>query len=295
MFRLFNRRSREVEDDDPQLSVSEALMTPQPSDVFVQWARSGRLHEILPDLDALRGVSQAPAHRDDAFVHTLKVVDAIEPEPVLRWAALLHDIGKGPTYIETPEGRSRFFEHDKFGAVMAPEIMQAAGEPPDLIDKVTRLVSLHMRPISYNGEWTDAAVRRLQAEAEEDRGPEGWRDLLALARADLRGYLPEPIDRGLWVLDSLEARARLLEEEENIQEAALRSEPRSPLDGDELRALAGREPGPWIGALKDHLCRLVAEGHLGQDDLEGARKAALRWLQEGGLDNTGVDSDTQRA
>ena len=295
MFRLFNRRSREVEDDDPQLSVSEALLTPRPSDVFVQWARSGRLRDILPDLDALRGVSQAPAHRDDAFVHTLKVVDAIEPEPVLRWAALLHDIGKGPTYIETPEGRSRFFEHDKFGAVMAPEIMQAAGEPPDQIDKVTRLVSLHMRPISYNDEWTDAAVRRLRADAEEGRGPEGWRDLVALARADLRGYLPEPIDRGLWVLDSLEAHARRLEEEEAIDEAALRTGPRSPLDGDELMALAGREPGPWIGAVKDHLCSLVAEGRLAQDDLEGARAAALRWLHAGGSNNTGVDIDRRRA
>jgi poly(A) polymerase len=292
MFRLFDRRKHDAPaGEGPELSVSEALLAPRPSDLFARWAHDGRLRDLMPDLEALRGISQAPAHRDDAFVHTLKVVDAIEPEPVLRWAALLHDIGKGPTYIETPEGRSRFFEHDKFGAVMAPEIMEAAGEPPELIDKVTRLVSLHMRPISYNDEWTDAAVRRLKAEAEEARGPEGWRDLLALARADLRGYLPEPIDRGLWVLDSLEAHARRLDEEDALEQAAERTEPHSPLDGDALMALAGREPGAWIGLLKDYLTELVREGRLAQDDVEGARYAALRRLQEQDPPAVGVDSN----
>src|SRR5919204_1506003 len=150
----------------PPISVSEALLADRPSDVFVRWARQGRLREILPDLEALRGITQLPAHRDDAFVHTLKVVDAIAPTPVRRWAALLHDIGKAPTFIETPEGRSRFFEHDRIGAEMVPEIMTAAGANPELIEPVTRLVRLHMRPISYTPEWTDAAVRRLAEEVE---------------------------------------------------------------------------------------------------------------------------------
>src|SRR5439155_19889694 len=81
-------------DAGPPISTSQALLTDRPSDVFVRWARQGRLREVLPDLDALRGISQLPAHRDDAFVHTLKVVDAIAPTPVRRWAALLHDIAK---------------------------------------------------------------------------------------------------------------------------------------------------------------------------------------------------------
>lgn len=287
VFRLFARRKREASTEEgPELSVSAALVTPRPSDIFMGWALDGRLRDILPDLDALRGVSQAPAHRDDAFIHTLKVVDAVEPEPRLRWAALLHDIGKGPTYIEAPDGRSRFFEHDKFGTVMVPEIMGPAGEPPELIEEVARLVSLHMRPISYNADWTDAAVRRLQADAEDGCGPEGWRDLLALARADLRGYLPEPIDRGLWVLDSLEAHARRLAEEA----AAEVEVPHSPLDGDALMALAGREPGAWVGALKEHLTDMVVAGSLAQEDVSGASEAALRWLEE----QERVDSNRQQ-
>jgi poly(A) polymerase len=294
MFRHFPRRKRQDPlPEGPEPTVSEALLSPRPSEVFVRWARTGRLRAVMPDLHALIGVSQAPAHRDDAFVHTLKVVDAIEPAPVLRWAALLHDIGKGPTYIEAPDGRSRFFEHDKFGVVMAEEIMQAAGEPPDMIDKVTRLVGLHMRPISYNDEWTDSAVRRLRADAEEGRGPDGWRDLLALARADLRGYLPEPIERGLWVLDSLEEHARRLADEDALEEATQRAGPRSPLDGDALMALTEREPGEWIARLKDHLEGLVRDGTLGQDDIAGARQEALAWLERRGDGGPRVDSSEQ--
>src|SRR4051794_6983208 len=113
--------------DGPEPSLQEVLLSERPSDTLMRWAQDGLLGEILPDLAALRGVSQLPAHRDNAFIHTLKVNDAIEPTPIRRWAALLHDIGKGPTFIETPEGRSRFFEHDRIGAEMVDEIMPAAG------------------------------------------------------------------------------------------------------------------------------------------------------------------------
>jgi poly(A) polymerase len=260
------------------LRISEALQAERPSDIFWEWAQKGRLREIMPDLDALRVVSQQPAHRDNAFIHTLKVVDAIEPLPVRRWAALLHDIGKGPAYIETPEGRARFFEHDTIGAAMVPEIMQAAGETPELIEPVERLVSMHMRPISYSTEWSDAAVRRLREEAEEGRGEDGWHDLLALSRADLRGYLPEPIDRGLWVLDQLEQRAQHLEEQEQREQIMKEREPRSPLDGHRLLEIAGREPGAWVGEVKDYLLGEVKAGRLAVDDTAEAERLTKEFL-----------------
>jgi poly(A) polymerase len=163
---------------------------------------------------------------------------------------------------------------------MAEEIMSEHGEDPALIEAVQRLVSLHMRPIAYRAEeWTDAAVRRLVEEAEEGRGREGWDDLLALALADLRGYLPEPIDRGLWVLQSLEERRRQIDEAE-AREAQLSSlGPRSPLDGTELLALSAREPGPWVGQLKGYLCQEVEARRLGQDDKRAATELAQRWLE----------------
>lgn len=283
MFQFLRRKyQQDAPDDLNEPSVRDALLAERPSDIFWRWSQTGKLPEILPDLAVLRGVSQLPAHRDNALIHTLKVVDAIEPEPLLRWAALLHDIGKGPAYIETPEGRSRFFEHDHIGAAMVPEIMQTAHEDEALIEPVRRLVSLHMRPISYDPEWSDAAVRRLREEAEEGRGEQGWRDMLALARADLRGYLPEPIDRGLWVLDQLEARSQALLDRQR-QAALERDEaPRSPLDGHRLLELTGRAPGPWVADLKDHLLAEVLAGRLDVDDAESAEALARGWLADHG-------------
>ncbi|HEX8231024.1 MAG TPA: HD domain-containing protein [Chloroflexia bacterium] len=260
-------------------TVREALLSERPSDTFARWADEGVLVGILSDLDYLRNVPQLSAHRDNAFIHTLKVVDAIEPTLIRRWAALMHDIGKGPTYIETPEGRSRFFEHDLVGAVMATEIMPGHGEAAETVEAVERLVRLHMRPISYRPDWTDAAVRRLVEEAEETRGREGWDDLMSLAHADLRGYLPEPIDRGLWVLQTLEERRRQMDEAEAQADQLARLEPRSPLDGTELLALGNRDAGPWVGQLKDFLCGEVAAGRLTRDDKDTAAELAGRWLE----------------
>jgi poly(A) polymerase len=276
LWRALTGRNGEGDAEDDALSFAEVLLLPQPSEVLWRWGQRGRLKELMPDLDALRAVPQLPAHRDDAFIHTLKVVDAIEPTHTRRWAALLHDIGKGPTYIATPEGRSRFFEHDKVGAVMVPEIMAPHVDDEAEIGRVESLVRLHMRPISYNSEWTDGAVRRLMEECAEGSGPDLWDDLLALAHADLRGYRPEPIDRGLWTLEQLQAhRDRLLQAD--AAERSAPPEPRSPLSGDALMRLLDREPGPWISHLKAYMAGEVAAGRLAQDDLARAEELAREW------------------
>ena len=279
MFSRFLRKgTAPAEDPSLELTLDDVLLLPRPSETLLRWARDGRLGDLLPDLEALRGISQLPAHKEDAFFHTLKVVDAIAPIPVRRWAALLHDIGKGPTFIETTEGRSRFFEHDRIGASMVPEIMGALDEPQELIDEVQCLVSLHMRPIAYTPEWTDGAVRRLVEEAQGERGLEGWYDLLALSTADLHGYLPEPIDRGIWVLQSLEARWRAILDAERTAASRASDEPRSPLNGHEITALAGMEGGPWVGEAKTYLREQVVSGQLAMDDKGSARELLRSWL-----------------
>jgi hypothetical protein len=283
MKRFFARREknqRASEGGDLRVeepSFEEALLLPRPSEVLWDWAQEGRLAEVMPDLDALRGVPQRPAHRDDAFIHTLKVVDAIEAVPRRRWAALLHDIGKGPTFIATPEGRSRFFDHDRFGAEMVPDILAGFITDEEEVARLQRLVLLHMRPISYNSEWSDGAVRRLMEECAELPGPDLWDDLLALAHADLRGYRPEPIDRGLWTLEQLQAhRDALLSADVGSELAS--PEPYSPLDGHDLMRLAERAPGPWITDLKAYLTAEVVAGRLGQDDRGEAEEIAREWL-----------------
>ena len=281
MFSWFGRNKQSV--DYPSLTdheFTDALMSERPSDSLAPWADEGRLFSLIPDLDALRGITQWPAHRDDAFIHTLKVVDAIEATPIRRWSALLHDIAKAPTFIETPEGRSRFFEHDRIGAEMVPEIMAVFTDDEAVISRVQGLVRHHMRPISYNSEWTDAAVRRLCDDVEGSIGEEAWADQMALARADLRGYLPEPIDRGLWVLNQLEAhRTRLLRAEIEAEQAAL-NEPVSPLDGHEIAALAHREPGPWIATVKTYLVEEVSSGRLARGDKATATSLVRAWLDD---------------
>ncbi len=279
MLAMFRRKRVEVsKEEHREATLREVLLSQRPSDALFRWAKEGKLRELLPDLDALRGISQLPAHKDDAFIHTLKVIDAIEPSLVRRWAAMLHDIGKGPAFIATPDGRSRFFEHDRIGTEMVPEIISQAGEDPALIEPVQRLVRMHMRPISYSPEWTDSAVRRLCEEAEEGRGEEGWQDLIALSRADLRGYLPEPIDRGLWVLEQLDARRSALLQASVEQQRAEALQPRSPLDGREILALTGREAGSWVAEVKDFLLDKVTAGELGQNDKDHARELARQWL-----------------
>ncbi len=281
MFSWLGRKRQPV--DYPPLTAREftdALMSERPSDSLARWAVEGRLRSLIPDLDALRGITQLPAHRDDAFIHTLKVVDAIEATPVRRWAALLHDIAKAPTFIETPEGRSRFFEHDRIGVEMVPEIMLDFVDDTALISRVQSLVRNHMRPISYNSEWSDSAVRRLCDDVEESTGEEAWHDQMALARADLRGYLPEPIDRGLWVLDQLEAhRERLLRADREAGQAAL-NKPVSPLDGHEIVALARKEPGPWIASVKSYLLEEVRSGRLARNDKADAIRLVKAWLDD---------------
>ncbi len=279
MLAMFRRKRVEPSAEERrEPTLREALLSQRPSDVLFRWAKEGKLRGILPDLDALRGVSQLPAHKDDAFIHTLKVIDAIEPSLVRRWAAMLHDIGKRPAFIATPDGRSRFFEHDRIGTEMVPEIILQAAEDPSLVEPVKRLVRMHMRPISYSPEWTDSAVRRLSEEAEDGRGEEGWQDLVALSRADLRGYLPEPIDRGLWVLEQLDERRNALLQADAATQRAEALQPRSPLDGTEILALTEREAGPWISEVKDFLLEKVTAGDLGQGDKDHARELAREWI-----------------
>ena len=281
MFLRFGKRHKAAPETAPaEPTLSEVLMSARPSDILLKWARDGRLRDIIPDLYSLRGISQLPAHRDDAFVHTMKVVDAIAPIPVRRWSALLHDIGKGPTFIETPEGRSRFFEHDRVGMEMVPEIMAAAGEQDDLIGDVKRLVGLHMRPIAYTPDWTDGAVRRLVEEAQEGRGPDGWYDLLALSHADLRGYLPEPIDRGVWVLHTLEARWRAIQDAETNAAHLAARQPAAPLDGHEILAQSGRDAGPWVAEAKAYLVAEVSAGRLAAGDKVGASALLQQWFAD---------------
>jgi len=229
----------------------------------------------LADLPNLRGMQQeliAGRHKD-VFSHTLQVLDRTPPRLALRWAALLHDIAK-PVTRRVENGKVTFHGHDHKGERMARRILTDLHEPSELVDQVGRLVGLHLRANSYEGVWSDSAVRRFVLEVQDDAVD----DLLTLSRADVTTGRVERRAAIARSVAELERRIQELRAQEDITRIS------SPLDGLELMQLFDRGPGPWIQPIKDHLKDLVIEGDLAADDKEAATLIARRLYAELGLD-----------
>jgi poly(A) polymerase len=230
----------------------------------------GLMEEIIPEVLALRGVSQQPAPRamttKDVYTHVLRVVARSSPRLTTRWGALLHDIAK-PRTKSVEDNKVHFFGHEDVGADMARDILRRLHFDRDFIESVSRLVRLHMRANAYTSDWTDGAVRRLMLDSGDD-----FLDLLDLSRADITSYRVEKIHRA-------EARViELAERGQRLKEEAERVPLKSPLDGNELMELFGRGPGPWLRPLKEHLLALVIDGVLAPDDKETAKRIAQEFL-----------------
>src|SRR6266404_1997695 len=226
---------------------------------------------IIPEVLELRGVSQQPQRAiqtKDVYMHVLRVVERSSPRLICRWSALLHDIAK-PRTRTVDDGKVHFFGHEDIGGYMARDILKRLHFDRDFIESVSKIVRLHMRANAYTPEWTDGAVRRLMLDAGDDLP-----GLLDLSRADITSYRADKVSR---------AAARVTELAERIQrlkEEAERVPLKSPLDGNELMALFGRGPGPWLRPIKDHLLGLVIDGVLSPDDKEEAAKIARMLIEQ---------------
>lgn len=244
----------------------------------------GLMEWIIPEVLALRGVSQQPQRTiqtKDVYAHVLRVVERSSPQPVCRWSALLHDIAK-PRTRTVEDGKVHFFGHEDIGAYMARDILKRLHFDRDFIESVSKIVRLHMRANAYTPEWTDGAVRRLMLEAGDDLP-----GLLDLSRADITSYRADKVSR---------AAARVTELAERIQrlkEEAERVPLKSPLDGNELMAMFDRGPGPWLRPIKEHLLGLVIDGLLAPDDKEEAAKIARMLIEQqdsaGGRETQGTN------
>ncbi|MGI8424015.1 MAG: HDIG domain-containing metalloprotein [Chloroflexota bacterium] len=246
--------------------ITALLVSPRP-DVGVRTATDlGLMEHCIPEVLPMRGVSQRPLHHKDVFEHTLGVLRNLhEPDPLLRWAGLLHDIAK-PQTKGVHNGQVHFFGHEDVGARIARRILRSLHFDNRFVERVAKLVLMHLRVNAYDRDWTDSAVRRLVREAGEELEP-----LVGLSRADVTSYRPERREAARLRADEFEARVQELLEQEDIQKL------QSPLDGNELMKLFGRPPGPWIRPVKDHLLNLVLEGQLGQDDKESAIRLAREY------------------
>lgn len=247
---------------------TKLLMTQYPARGLRLLVDYGLMPWIVPEVLELCGVSQKPAHSKDVYDHVLRVVERTPARPATRWAGLLHDIAK-PRTRSVEDGKVHFFGHEDVGAVMARDILHRLKFDRPFIEYVSRLVKLHMRANAYLPEWTDGAVRRLMLDAGD-----GLHDLLDLSRADITSYRQEKVSRAESRVNDLEARCQRLREE------AERVPIRSPLDGNDLMKIFGREPGPWLRPLKDYLLGLVIDGQLAPDDRDEATRLATAFVEE---------------
>ena len=255
--------------------MNKLLLSAHPAKGLNLLVELGLMAWIVPEVVTLRGVSQQPQRTiqtKDVYAHVLRVVERSSPRLVCRWGALLHDIAK-PRTRSVENGRVHFFGHEEIGANMAHDILKRLHFDRDLIASVTNIVRLHMRANTYTSDWTDGAVRRLMLDSGDD-----LTDLLDLSRADVTSYRADKVSRVEASVTELAERCQRLREE------AERVPLKSPLDGNELMAMFGRGPGPWLRPIKEHLLGLVIDGVLAPDDKEGAAKIARELVEMEGRD-----------
>ena len=210
----------------------------------------------------------------DVYWHSLTVLkQAIDLEPegpdlVLRWAALLHDVGKPATRAAKPGGGVTFHHHEVVGAKMVRKRMRALKYSRQMIEDVSGLVFLHLRFHGYgDGQWTDSAVRRYVSDAG-DLLPR----LHRLVRADCTTRNKRRAARLQATYDSLENRIAEIEEKEDLARV------RPDLDGNEIMRLLDLKPGPDVGRAWAHLKDVrLDRGPLDRDEAEAE---LLRWWAE---------------
>ena len=249
--------------------LDKLLVGEHPGEGLSLLVETGLSDEFLPELSALR-MEQDPVQRHkDVLRHTFAVVERVEPDVVLRLAALLHDVGKPSTRRITADGVS-FHHHEVVGARMAEERLRALRYPNAVIEDVRKLVELHLRFHGYGEGWTDAAVRRYVHDAGHLLD-----QLNQLTRADVTTRDPKRAERFATLQDDLEERIARLAEQENL--AAMRPS----LDGRQVMERLGIEPGPLVGEALAYLMEVRMEhGEISEEEANGLLDA---WARERGV------------
>ena len=263
---------------------NKIMLAPTPSIGLVELSRSGLLPLIFPELAALEGVEvrNGRAHKDN-FYHTLEVLDNVSHHGGeratlwLRWAALLHDIGK-PRSKRWENGVGwTFHNHNYLGQKMVAGIFRRMKLPTDeRMNYVEKLVGLHMRPIAIaDDEVTDSAVRRLLFEAGED-----IEDLMILCEADITSRNQQKKQRFLDNFQLVRQKLADLQERDNYRTW------HNPISGEEIMETFHLGPCREIGLLKQAVKDAIWDSVI-PNDHEAAREFMLAKAAEMGLKPAG--------
>ncbi|MEI8254767.1 MAG: HDIG domain-containing metalloprotein, partial [Deltaproteobacteria bacterium] len=253
-------------------ALERVLMSRNPDAGLDALLAAGTLDALLPEIKAMVGFGDGEFRHKDVWRHTKQVVRQAVPRTEVRWAALLHDIGKIKTRRISPDGEVHFFGHAEVGASMFDRMQRRIPlfvGIESLSTSVRFLILHHLRAAQYDKDWTDSAVRRFAKEMGPLLG-----DLLDLSRADITTKSAERKRRGLDSISNLSARVRA------VQDMDAKTPPLPKGLGTHISARFGIAPSPLLGDLMKALKAAVDNG-----DLEGQREPDyyLAYLVEHGL------------
>lgn len=251
--------------------LDKLILGEHPVDGINVMVATGLAERVIPEVPAMRLEIDEHHQHKDVYQHSLTVLQQAidledgDPDLVLRWAALLHDIGKPDTRRHEPAGGVSFHHHEVVGAKMVRKRLRALKYPKQITDDIAQLVFLHLRFHGYGkGQWTDSAVRRYVAD-----GAELLPRLHKLVRADCTTRNKRRAATLRATYDELEERIARLQEQEDLARV------RPDLDGNAIMELLGIEAGPDVGKAWRFLKELrLDRGPLDRDEAEAE---LLKW------------------
>lgn len=234
----------------PQVSIerirdefSKILISDRPDHGFARLADLGILQHFLPEVAAFLNYEQNRFHKADLFHHTMEVVCRVQKDLILRWAALLHDVGKPKTLSTDAEGERHFFKHETVGASMTRDILERLRYSHDFVNSVETLVRTHMRPLNAG----PGGLRRLLRDTAE-LYPQ-WREL-KWADSSACKIDPELVDEQLADFDRVIEEVRRGPDVRKLRDLAI--------NGNDLLSL-GEPAGPLIGIILRALHEMVLD------------------------------------
>jgi poly(A) polymerase len=234
--------------------LDRVMLSDEPEEGLEALLACGALDVLLPEVRKLVGFGDGEWRHKDVWKHTKLVVKQAVPRLEVRWAALLHDVGKVKTRSISPAGEVHFFGHAEVGARMFDRLNRRLPlfcDEPALKDSVRFLILHHLRANQYEDDWTDSAVRRFAREMGEHLDA-----LLCLSRADITTKRPEKKKRGLSQIGELERRIGQLAAEDAVV-------PPLPTGvGDAIMKAFQLPPSRLIGELKRALEAAIEAGEI---------------------------------